>query len=107
MQFDSSGNRLYSYVEMVTLGIQLALDWRVIRVPDDRQVLVSNWHLHEDQVVGQPGVTVLARRDGAPISLVNPTIEYCSEVWLIEWVIGQARGVLDDELGALRFDHGL
>lgn len=82
--------KVYSPMDAMMLGLQLAKHWGLLRTSDAKTVIVANWDVEDGQAVRQPGVTVVRdRKPGEPAVIIqasdfrSPSFEK-TMTWLVD-----------------------
>jgi hypothetical protein len=86
---DSAGNGFFSFQEVVTYGVDLAVGWGVTRIPYRQKAVFSNWTVEQGKAIGQPGVITFMRQgpNDPRIELRSCTFRNNAPQDLVRWVV--------------------
>jgi hypothetical protein len=86
---DQDGNELFNFMEVLTVGVELAAGWGQLRIPPGHSVTVANWKVVASVAVGEPGIVAFApmKEGDAQFTLDGCSFSQNSIVGLVRWVV--------------------
>lgn len=94
MRVDKDGNQIYSFNEVVAFGLDLSFRWGIARLPPGQKVRLVNWHIDQNQPVGDPGLVLVedSVKPEGEVALEGMTWTRCTPDGLVQWIVNTVNG---------------